>query len=83
MSASDWVGTIGVSAQLIVFGLNQLDIISSKSWLYLYSNFIGAGLSGIASVMIGYVPFVVLELAWTSVSLYSIIKRHATKGEAS
>jgi hypothetical protein len=80
MNSSDWIGTIGVSILLIAFGLNLLNVVSAKSYLYLYFNFIGAALAGIASSMISYLPFIVLESVWTLVSLYAIIEKHR-KGE--
>ena len=73
MSFADWIGTIGVSVLLIAFALNLLKITSSKSFLYLGLNFLGALLAGLASVLIKYVPFIILEAVWTLVSLIAII----------
>lgn len=76
MSLADWIGTIGVSMLLVAFGLNLLRIITADSYFYLWFNFAGAGLAGLASVLIGYVPFMVLESVWTCVSLYAIVQRY-------
>ena len=62
MNAADWIGTIGVSLLLIAFGLNLLDLISAKSFTYLIINLSGALLAGIASFLINYIPFVILEV---------------------
>ena len=75
MSTSDWIATTGVSILLIGFGLNLLKIISADSYLYLFLNFLGAFLAGIASVLINFMPFVILEAVWTLVSLFGIIKK--------
>ncbi|HWY09741.1 MAG TPA: hypothetical protein VN026_00375 [Bacteroidia bacterium] len=75
MSVSDWIATTGVSILLLGFGLNLLKIISADSYLYLSLNFIGALLAGFASVLINFIPFVILESVWTFVSLFAIIKK--------
>jgi hypothetical protein len=85
MSLPDWIGTIGVTLLLLAFGLNLLparlgrsggNLVSAKSYLYLYLNFFGAALAGLASVLIHYLPFVILESVWGLVSLLAIIKKH-------
>lgn len=75
MSVADWIGTIGVSLLLIAFGLNLLKIISADSYSYLSLNFLGALLAGLASVLIHYIPFVILESVWMCVTLLAIIKK--------
>ncbi len=75
MSVSDWIATTGVSVLLIGFGLNLLKIITADSYLYLFLNFLGALLAGVASVLISFIPFVILESVWTLVSLFGIIKK--------
>ena len=75
MSTSDWIATIGVSILLIGFGLNLLKIITANSYAYLLLNFIGALLTGISSILISFIPFVILEGVWALVSLFGIIKK--------
>lgn len=75
MSLPDWIGTIGVSLLLLAFGLNLLKIIAADSYLYLSLNVIGAMLAGLASVLINYIPFVILESVWMLVSLFAITKK--------
>ena len=79
MSAADWIGTIGVSLLLIAFGLNLLKIITAESFMYLLLNFSGALLAGLASVLINYIPFVMLETVWMCVALFAIIKKLNSK----
>jgi hypothetical protein len=82
MSTADWIGTIGVSLLLIAFGLNLLKLISADSYVYLILNFVGALLAGLASVLINYIPFVILETVWMCVTLFAIIKKlNGKKGE--
>lgn len=75
MSLPDWIGTIGVSLLLLAFGLNLLKIIAADSYLYLVLNVIGALLAGLASVLINYIPFVILESVWMLVSLFAITSK--------
>lgn len=75
MSTADWIGTIGVSVLLIGFGLNLLKVITADSYVYLILNFLGALLAGLASVLIGYIPFVILESVWMFVSFFAIIRK--------
>jgi hypothetical protein len=75
MSLPDWIGTIGISVLLLAFGLNLLKIITTDSYVYLLLNCTGALLAGLASVLIHYIPFVILESVWVFVSLFAIIKK--------
>lgn len=79
MSVPDWIATIGVSILLLGFGLNLLKVISADSYLYLSLNFVGAFLAGVASLLINFVPFVILESVWVAVSLFGIIKKATEK----
>ncbi|HEV8515646.1 MAG TPA: hypothetical protein VGQ59_20320 [Cyclobacteriaceae bacterium] len=74
MSLADWIGFIGVSILLLAFLLNLLKKISQDSHTYILLNLIGAGLACVASILIEYVPFIILEGAWTLVSLVSWIR---------
>jgi len=74
MNLADWIGFIGVSILLIAFLLNLLKKISQESHAYILLNLIGAGLACIASILIEYIPFIILEGAWTLVSLISWLR---------
>ncbi len=71
MNFADWIGFVGVSILLLAFLLNLLKKISQDSQTYIALNFFGAGLACIASVLIAYFPFIILEGVWTLVSLAS------------
>lgn len=64
MSASTAIASIGVSILLAAFGLNLRGSIPAGSVSYGLMNTIGAGLACLASAMIGFLPFVVLEGVW-------------------
>ncbi|MFM9840512.1 MAG: hypothetical protein ACKVOQ_19750 [Cyclobacteriaceae bacterium] len=73
MTLADWIGSIGVSVLLIAFLLNLLKKIAQDSVVYVSMNLVGALLAGMASVMIHYTPFIILEAAWVLVSLVTLI----------
>jgi len=70
---SDGIGTVGVTLLLIAFLLNLLNKLSQKSLMYILLNFTGASMACLASVLINYMPFVILEGTWTVVSLFALI----------
>ena len=74
MTTTDWVGSIGVTILLLAFFLNLTSRLSKDSLSYILMNVIGAGMACIASVLLKYIPFIILEAAWTLVSLISLVK---------
>ena len=73
MNLSDWIGFIGVTILLFAFLLNLTGKISQSDLSYILMNIIGAGLAGLASYLIHYVPFIILESTWTLVSIGGLI----------
>ena len=71
---STLTGTIGVSMLLGAFVLNLRGALPSSSRLYHLLNAIGAAVAAAASAMIGYVPFVVLEVVWCIAALYALVR---------
>ena len=67
------MGGVGVSILLIAFFLNLIKVISQTGRIYTLLNAIGAALTCTSSVMIHYVPFVILEATWTLVSLVAFL----------
>lgn len=68
----DWIGFAGVAILLLAFLLNLLKKIPSNSLAYIMMNIIGAGLACLASWLIQYIPFVILEGTWTIVSVIAL-----------
>lgn len=73
MTLADWIGSVGVSILLVAFLLNLLKKIAQDSVSYVFMNLIGALLAGLASWMINYTPFIILEAVWVLVSLVSLV----------
>ena len=81
LSASEILGTTGVSMLLIAFFLNLFGLIRRSSFKYLLLNLAGGGLACYASYLIDFFPFVVLEGTWTVVALVGLMmmmRRRAT-----
>jgi hypothetical protein len=74
MTTTDIIGFIGVAILLIAYFLNLNDKIGKDSVVYLQMNFFGAGMACLASVLMNYLPFIILEGCWTIVSAYGILK---------
>jgi hypothetical protein len=73
MTSTDWTGTIGVTILLIAFLLNLTGRISKEGFWYLFLNVVGAGTACLASVMLRYWPFIILEGCWTVVSAMGLL----------
>ena len=73
LSASEIIGTTGVSMLLIAFFLNLFGLIRRSSFKYLLLNLVGGGLACYASYLIDFFPFVILEGTWTVVALVGLM----------
>ncbi len=80
MNYIDWTGFIGVTLLLLAFFLNLLGKIKTDSLTYLLLNFLGAGIACLASILLNYMPFVILEGCWAFVSAVGLVKL-ATKNK--
>ncbi len=74
----DWIGSTGVFLILLAYGLNLFGRIETKDLSYILLNLFGAGIACVASVMLNYIPFVVLESAWVLVSLIALFRYYTT-----
>ncbi|MEJ7738499.1 MAG: hypothetical protein WKF97_13800 [Chitinophagaceae bacterium] len=68
MTLTDWTGSVGVTILLIAYFLNLKDKIAKDSLTYLFLNLLGAGIACVASVLLKYLPFIILEGCWTLIS---------------
>lgn len=83
MSLSDWFGFIGVFLILIAYVLNLYNKISNNSYPFFLLNLFGAGMACFASILINYIPFIVLEGIWALISFISLIKKYVKIKKAS
>ena len=75
MNLVDWLGAIGVFQILLASILNVTGKIAPESWSFILLNFIGATIACTASVLLDYLPFVILEGVWALTSLITLIKK--------
>ena len=73
MNTINWIGFIGVFLILLAYILNVLGKLKSKDLTFILLNLIGASLACLASILMDYLPFIILEGVWTLVSLIALI----------
>lgn len=73
MSSSDYIGAIGVGLLLLAYLLTILKVLHLQHQLYLILNIVGAALACLASALIIYWPFIILEGVWTIVSFIALL----------
>ena len=76
MSPTDYLGFAGVSLILLAFFLNLKKIIPTDSLAYILLNTVGAALACLASILMEYLPFVILEGTWLAVSGHALWRRY-------
>ncbi len=79
MTIPDIIGLIGVCILLLAFFLNLTGKMDKDSLVYIVLNILGAGIACLASVLINYMPFILLEGTWTLVSVWGLINYYKTK----
>ncbi|AGF97308.1 hypothetical protein MmTuc01_1975 [Methanosarcina mazei Tuc01] len=67
---------------LLAFLLNLFKILMQDTKTYAMLNVVGAGLSCYASILIDYMPFVILEGTWALVAFIGLVRLIKTPGEA-
>lgn len=73
MNSTDWIGFIGVFQILLAFILNVTGKLNKRSLAYILLNLIGAAMACLASVLMNYLPFIILEGVWSMVSILALI----------
>lgn len=74
MTFPDVVGSTGVTLLLVAFFLNLFGFLETQARAYQLLNLAGAGLACWASWMIGFIPFVVLEVIWGTVAAVALVR---------
>lgn len=80
MTTTDWIGFAGVTILLVAYFLNLSDIVKKDSFSYLIMNMTGAALACFASILLHYLPFIILEGCWTLVSAIGLVSYFFKKG---
>ncbi|HET9136391.1 MAG TPA: hypothetical protein VFO76_07135 [Candidatus Kapabacteria bacterium] len=79
MTVSEIIGSVGVLLLLVAYFLALFKFLTTGSKAYGILNMVGAALACYASVMIGYIPFVILEGIWALVALIGLFRKSGTK----
>ena len=74
MEKVDWIGFIGVLLILSAYILNINGKLDKSSLVFILLNLAGASLACLASVLMNYLPFIILEGVWALASLISLIQ---------
>jgi hypothetical protein len=74
MQYNDIIGTTGVGLILLAYAMSLFSFIQKEGRLFFVLNIAGSALACYASVLINYVPFIVLEAVWCIVSIIGFIK---------
>jgi hypothetical protein len=74
MQYNDIIGTIGVGLILLAYVVNLFSFIPKEGKLFFGLNIIGSALACYASMLINYVPFIILEAVWCIVSIAGLYK---------
>ena len=79
MNAVDWIGFVGVFQILLAYMLNIFGKLEKKDLTFILLNLIGASLACLASILMKYMPFIILEGVWALVSLIALLKYKKAK----
>jgi hypothetical protein len=74
MTVIDWIGFTGIFQILLAYVLNIMGKVGHKDLLFILLNLVGAAMACLASILLKYWPFIILEGAWTLVSLIALIR---------
>jgi len=72
---TDFIGFAGVLLLLLAYFMQLNNVIKKDGKWYIGLNIIGAALSCLASILIHYIPFVILEFTWMLVSFFPLLKK--------
>lgn len=74
MNSTDWIGFLGVFQILLAYILNVIGKISNKHIVFILLNLVVASMACLASILLNYWPFIILEAVWALASLFTLIK---------
>jgi hypothetical protein len=75
MNLPNIINSAGVSLILLAFILLTIGKVKQQQKIYNLLNLLGAGLACYGAILIGAIPFVVLEAIWCVVAIYGLIKK--------
>ena len=76
MNSIDWLGFIGVFLILLAYILNVFERLKQNSYTFILLNLFGASFACLASILMDYIPFIILEGVWAIVSVITLIRKY-------
>ena len=73
MDIIDWIGFSGVFQIFLAYILNVSGKLHKHSLAFLLLNLVGAAMACLASILMNYWPFILLEGIWALVSLIALL----------
>jgi len=73
MDKIDWIGFVGVFQILLAYILQVFGLLGKRDLGFILLNLFGACLACLASVLMNYMPFILLEGIWALVSFVSLV----------
>ncbi|HDZ14250.1 hypothetical protein LCGC14_1121840 [marine sediment metagenome] len=74
MNTTDWIGFVGVFQILLAYMLNIAGRLNSNDLAFIVLNLVGSSMACVASILMEYLPFILLEGVWAIASLLSLIR---------
>jgi len=74
MIFSDWIGAVGVGMILVAYFCSTFKWMSPHGRLFFALNAVGSAMTCLASYLISYWPFFVLEGTWSIVSIIGFFR---------
>jgi hypothetical protein len=71
---TDWIGSFGVFQILLAYALMVSGRLEKNDLTFILLNLFGAIFACLASILMKYVPFIILEGVWAMVSLISLVQ---------
>lgn len=79
MSSGDLIGSLGVSLLLAAYVAQLFGWLRSDARAYHALNVVGAGLACLASYLIAFWPFVILEATWMAAAAYALVQPQSSE----
>lgn len=79
MALFEIIGITGAALVLIFFSLQQIQVLTNKSFSYNLGNLLGSAFLIYYAYVLNSLPFIVLNTIWVIFSLYAIIKFNLPK----
>jgi hypothetical protein len=74
MDTTTLIGVVGAGVILIFFLLNQTKVLDIDNLWYDLGNTIGSGLLVYYAVLLGSIPFIILNTVWMLFSLKDVVR---------